>query len=151
LQTQKVAPAMAAAGGRQCRPSGSEDGSGRIDRFHLKGAPALQKEPLMPRPPELLVQVHASTFASWQEVGRFYWGLMRDKLDVDDDVRARWRRSWSAGHQRPGQGSQSEEAVRSARPTSHGARRRFGRRRGHAATARQRSTEVFVGLATQVL
>ena len=82
-----VGPKTAAAA-RQVKHEVSERDGRRTDRFTLTDVPPLQREPLMPRLPELLVHVHASTFASWQDVGRFYWGLMRDKLDVDDDVRA---------------------------------------------------------------
>jgi hypothetical protein len=32
--------------------------------------------------------VHVSTYQSWEDVGRFYWGLVKDQLRVTDDVRA---------------------------------------------------------------
>jgi len=62
-------------------------GDKRIYRFNIDAVPALETEPRMPRPAELLLHVHASTFASWDDVGRWYWGLAKDKLDVDEDVR----------------------------------------------------------------
>jgi hypothetical protein len=33
--------------------------------------------------------VHVSTYKSWEEMGRWYWGLIRDQLVPDDEVRRR--------------------------------------------------------------
>jgi hypothetical protein len=33
--------------------------------------------------------VHVSTYKSWEEMGRWYWGLIRDQLIPDDEVRRR--------------------------------------------------------------
>jgi hypothetical protein len=43
----------------------------------------------MPTDGEILGQVHLSTFKSWDELAKWYYGLARDQLDVDDDVRRR--------------------------------------------------------------
>jgi tetratricopeptide (TPR) repeat protein len=63
-------------------------GKRRIRRIVARNVAPLTLEARMPRPAELLAHVHASTFASWKDVGAFYWRLARDKLDVDEDVRA---------------------------------------------------------------
>lgn len=63
-------------------------GDDRIYRFTVDDAPALETEPRMPRLGELLAHVHVSTFASWNEVGSWYWSLAKDKLAADDEVRA---------------------------------------------------------------
>lgn len=64
-----------------------EKGDQRIYRFEANDVPALVTEPRMPRFGELLAHVHVSTFADWKEVGHWYAGLAREKLDADDDVR----------------------------------------------------------------
>ena len=66
-----------------------DDGERRIYRFSAEHVAAVRSEPGMPPWPEVLGAVHASTFRSWEELGRWYWGLVRDQLDVDDEVRRR--------------------------------------------------------------
>ncbi len=62
-------------------------GDRRIHRIKASNVPPVPIEPSMPPLSELLAHVHVSTFPSWAAVGQYYWGLARDKLDVDDDVR----------------------------------------------------------------
>ena len=69
----------------------TEQGEQRIDRFVADNLEPLAGEPVMPPWAEILPHVHVSTFQSWEQVGRWYWGLMRDQLDVDDEVRRRVR------------------------------------------------------------
>lgn len=64
-----------------------EEGEQRIHRFLAKDVPGLPAEPLQAPPGETLGQVHVSTFQSWEELGKWYWGLARDQLDVDEGVR----------------------------------------------------------------
>jgi tetratricopeptide (TPR) repeat protein len=64
-----------------------EQGDQRILRFWADKVEPLAGEPVMPPWAELLPHVHVSTFKSWDEVGAYYWGLARDQLDVDDEVR----------------------------------------------------------------
>ncbi len=68
-----------------------EQGDQRIDRFVASAVPAIAPEPVMPPWAEIVPHVHVSTFKSWDDVGAFYWGLARDQLDVDDEVRRRVR------------------------------------------------------------
>src|SRR5260370_30878477 len=35
---------------------------------------------------ELLAYVHVSTYRTWEDVGRFYWGLVKDQLRVTDEI-----------------------------------------------------------------
>jgi tetratricopeptide (TPR) repeat protein len=68
-----------------------EDGDKRIFRVTADSIAPVAAEPWMPPWAEVLGRVHVSTFASWQEVGAYYWGLSRDQLDVDDELRAKIR------------------------------------------------------------
>ncbi|MBI4703788.1 MAG: transglutaminase domain-containing protein, partial [Deltaproteobacteria bacterium] len=63
----------------------------RVYRFAARDVPALRPEPRMPPLAELAAQVHASTFPNWEAVGKWYWGLVHDRLDVDDVLRRRVR------------------------------------------------------------
>jgi tetratricopeptide (TPR) repeat protein/transglutaminase-like putative cysteine protease len=64
-----------------------EEGDQRILRFWADKVEPVPGEPVMPPWGEILPHVHVSTFKSWDEVGAYYWGLSRDQLDVDDEVR----------------------------------------------------------------
>jgi cellulose synthase operon protein C len=67
-------------------------GDKKIVRLIATDVPALRREHRMPPKSELLAQVHVSTFSTWKEVGAWYWGLVKPKLDVDDSVRQRARK-----------------------------------------------------------
>ena len=70
--------------------STTEDrGDQRIYHFLAKDVPAVQQEPLQPPWTEVLAHVHVSTYESWEEMGRWYWGLIKDQLVPDDEVRRR--------------------------------------------------------------
>ncbi len=56
----------------------------RVRAEHL--APITQ-EPAMPPLAELVPTVSVSSFATWDDVGKWYWGLAKDQLDADDEVR----------------------------------------------------------------
>ena len=57
-------------------------------RWTARDVPRLVPEPSMPGASEVLAYVHVSTYRTWEDVGRFYWGLVKDQLRVTDDVRA---------------------------------------------------------------
>jgi hypothetical protein len=61
-----------------------EKGEERIYRFTAENVPPMQREPLQPPYPELLGRVHVSTYRSWDEMGRWYWGLVKDQFVADD-------------------------------------------------------------------
>ncbi|MFO0549230.1 MAG: DUF3857 domain-containing protein [Polyangiaceae bacterium] len=70
-------------------PEVTETGDQRVYRFLAKDVPALTPEPGQPPSAEVLGQVHVSTFKTWDEIGKWYWGLAKDQLDVDDAVRTK--------------------------------------------------------------
>jgi tetratricopeptide (TPR) repeat protein len=57
-------------------------------RFAARGVPRLVPEPNMPGWAETSKVIHVSTYASWREVNRFYWGLVRDQLRPTAELRA---------------------------------------------------------------
>ena len=65
----------------------SQDG-GTWQRWTARDVPRLVPEPSMPGASEVLAYVHVSTYKSWDDVGRFYWGLVKDQLRVTDEIRA---------------------------------------------------------------
>lgn len=70
----------------------STSGGRTIHRFFAKTVPAVQPEPEMPPLSEVLGFVHVSTYATWEELGRWYWGLVKDQFDLDDETRKLARR-----------------------------------------------------------
>jgi tetratricopeptide (TPR) repeat protein len=65
----------------------SVSGNQRIYRFAANSIPALNPEPAMPPWPEVLGQVHVSTYKNWDDLGRWYWGLIKDQFDLDEETR----------------------------------------------------------------
>ncbi len=65
----------------------AQDGS-TWQRWTAREVPKLVPEPSMPGYSEMLAYVHVSTYKTWDDVGRFYWGLVKDQLHVTDDIRA---------------------------------------------------------------
>lgn len=61
---------------------------GTWQRWIAREVPRLVPEPSMPGASELLAYVHVSTYKTWEDVGRFYWGLVKDQLRVTDEIRA---------------------------------------------------------------
>lgn len=68
-----------------------EAGADRIDRWWAPSIAATEPEPRMPPWGEIVGHVHVSTFKTWDEVGAWYWGLAKEQLDVDDEVRKKTR------------------------------------------------------------
>jgi cellulose synthase operon protein C len=66
-----------------------ERGNERIYRFVAKNVPGVVREPLEPPMGEHLGYVHVSTYKSWDEMGRWYWGLVKDQFATDDEVKKR--------------------------------------------------------------
>lgn len=67
--------------------SQADSGSQRIYRFFAARIAGLDPEPVMPPPQEVLGFVHVSTYRSWDDLGRWYWGLVKDQFDLDDETR----------------------------------------------------------------
>jgi cellulose synthase operon protein C len=66
-----------------------ERGAERVYRFVAKNVPGVVREPLEPPMSEQLGYVHVSTYKSWDEMGRWYWGLVKDQFTTDDEVKRR--------------------------------------------------------------
>jgi hypothetical protein len=56
-------------------------------RFVARDVPRVVAEPFMPGWSEVARFVHVSTYATWDEVARFYWGLVREQLRPSEEVR----------------------------------------------------------------
>ncbi len=65
----------------------TERGDQRIYRYHAADVPALRPEPSMPGQTDRVPYLHVSTYQTWEEVGRWYWGLIQDQLHADEDLR----------------------------------------------------------------
>jgi tetratricopeptide (TPR) repeat protein len=65
----------------------SVQGNQRVYRFSASNIPALNPEPAMPPWPEVLGSVHVSTYKNWDDLGRWYWGLIKDQFDLDEETR----------------------------------------------------------------
>jgi tetratricopeptide (TPR) repeat protein/transglutaminase-like putative cysteine protease len=66
-----------------------EKGDERIWHFKADNVAPLEPEPGMPPLAEVLGHVHVSTYKSWDDMGRWYWGLVKDQFTADDEVRRR--------------------------------------------------------------
>ncbi len=72
---------------KDLKRSTKELGKNQIYRFFAKSVPAVEQEPAMPPLGGVLGHVHVSTYANYQEMGRWYWGLSKDQLELDDETR----------------------------------------------------------------
>ena len=61
----------------------------RLFRFVAERVPPIEAEANQPPYGELLGHVHVSTFKTWDEMGKWYWGLVKDQFTPDDEVRRR--------------------------------------------------------------
>lgn len=59
----------------------------RVDRYTVENVPALHQEPSMPGMTEVAPYLHVSTYRTWEDVGRWYWGLIQDQLYADESLR----------------------------------------------------------------
>lgn len=74
-------------------PKVTEEGGTQITEWALDSVPALDIEPLSPPYAELGMTVSVSTYKSWADLGRWYAGLYRDSLQLDEAARAAGRRA----------------------------------------------------------
>ena len=65
---------------------GKLEGGGTWQRWTAHDVQRLVPEPSMPGASEVLAYVHVSTYRTWEDVGRFYWGLVKDQLRVTDEI-----------------------------------------------------------------
>jgi transglutaminase-like putative cysteine protease len=59
------------------------EGEQRIDHWLALDLPAIVAESGMPGMTETSPYLHVSTYDSWQSVGKWYWGLIKDQLYAD--------------------------------------------------------------------
>ena len=59
------------------------EGGKRIDHYTAENLPAIVVESDMPGLTETSPYLHVSTYDSWQAVGKWYWGLIKDQLYAD--------------------------------------------------------------------
>ncbi len=65
----------------------SRDGKQVIYRYAEKDVEGIKPEPRMPGWTEIARFLHVSTYASWKDVGAWYWDLVKDQLVVDEAIR----------------------------------------------------------------
>ena len=65
----------------------SEDGAFTHYRYERKDVEAVTPEAAMPGWVEVADFLHASTYETWNDVGDWYWDLVREQLVVDDAIR----------------------------------------------------------------
>ncbi|MCA9576969.1 MAG: DUF3857 domain-containing protein [Polyangiales bacterium] len=63
------------------------EGDVRVDHFFAENVAPLYGEPMMPGATEVRPYLHVSTYRTWEDVGRWYWGLIQDQLTPDDELR----------------------------------------------------------------
>jgi len=64
-----------------------QEGDRQVVRFSAAQVPPVAVEEGMPGLAEVAAYVHVSTYRTWDEVGRWYWGLVRDQFQIDDSLR----------------------------------------------------------------
>jgi tetratricopeptide (TPR) repeat protein len=64
-----------------------QQGADAVYRFSVADVPRVVPEPSMPGFAEVAPYLHVSTYKSWQDVARWYWGLVEDQLTPDDNLR----------------------------------------------------------------
>ncbi|MEI6224856.1 MAG: DUF3857 domain-containing protein [Deltaproteobacteria bacterium] len=87
-------------------------GGVREYRWTATDLPRILPEPGMPGPSESSESVHVSTYASWDDVARFYEGLVREQLRPGPGVRAESARIVAAVRARPGSAALGEKELR---------------------------------------
>ena len=66
--------------------SGDEGGE-RVRRFAARDVAKTSAEPAMPGYTETAPYLHVSTYASWSDVGAWYWRLIEEQMVPDDSIR----------------------------------------------------------------
>ncbi|MCX4244490.1 DUF3857 domain-containing protein [Paraliomyxa miuraensis] len=72
---------------RKVEQTQSKDGKATTYRVVAKNVPGIKPEGAMPGWTEVAQFLHVSTYRSWDDVGRWYWNLVREQLVVDDAIR----------------------------------------------------------------
>ncbi len=61
-------------------------GDRTLYRFEANDVKKVVPEPQMPGWAEIATPLHVSTYQSWDAVGRYWWGLVRDQLTTNDEL-----------------------------------------------------------------
>lgn len=61
-------------------------GDRTVYRFEADDVKKVVPEPQMPGWAEVATPLHLSTYQSWDAVGRYWWGLVRDQLTTNDEL-----------------------------------------------------------------
>ncbi|MBX7113854.1 MAG: DUF3857 domain-containing protein [Myxococcaceae bacterium] len=70
------------------KPTFTKADDGKLDyRFEAVKVPKLVPEPAMPGLAEVSATLHISTYKTWEDVGRYYWGLVRDQLVPSEELK----------------------------------------------------------------
>ena len=75
------------SGTPELQHSRTEEDHRRVDRFVWDDVPAIHAEQGMPGMTEVSPYLHVSTYRTWEEVGRWWWGLVQDQLQADRELR----------------------------------------------------------------
>lgn len=67
----------------------TEKGDSRIYSYVAENVPALESETYAPPAAEGMAHIHVSTYKSWDDMGAWYWGLVKDQFTADEEVRKR--------------------------------------------------------------
>src|SRR6266511_4063379 len=105
-------------------------------RFVARDLARIVAEPSMPGWSEVARSVHVSTYATWEDVARFYWGLVREQLHPSDEVRRTAARIADEALGAGG-GALPRPARANGNGKGDGHRNGNGRGNGHAAAAPQ--------------
>jgi tetratricopeptide (TPR) repeat protein len=63
------------------------EGGRTLYHWTAKHVPKVVPEPGMPGWAEIAPPLHVSTYKSWEQVSRYWWGLVRDQLTPNDELR----------------------------------------------------------------
>ncbi len=58
-----------------------------VYRFESQNVPRVVPEPSMPGWAEVATMLHVSTYKTWEQVGRYYWGLVREQLVPNEELK----------------------------------------------------------------
>lgn len=64
-----------------------EQGDQRVYRFVADKVAPILPEAAMPPWSEVLGFVHVSTYKDWKDLGRWYWGFVKEQFDLDDETK----------------------------------------------------------------
>ena len=74
-------------GGTKVEHKRTVSGEQRTDDYVWNDVPPLRAEDGMPGMTEISPYLHVSTYRTWQDVGRWYWGLIHDQLYADQALK----------------------------------------------------------------